>query len=324
MYPEGKMDIKSIERFLRNSAYSATTIKNYRYCLRRLAAYLMVKGLEWEDVGPDVLLDFLDRTGWGEHMRSQAHTAARAIVAFYHGSAHPLFELPVKKPKPKPQRTMNEKEVVRLLASIDREKPQGVRNLAMAAVMLDTGIRAAEVCRFELKHLDLEDRSFRVKTKGGLYRTKVISEVTAVFLADWLEMRPRYARKGVTKVFVGIGGSTPGDRLTTSGLRNIFRRMGQVAKVAGLSPHVMRRTLATLSTIYGAPAVVLQKAGGWEDIRTMSVYTQAVPERSIEEYLPTTRLLGVAPDEPERSLKLDVAAAFGGDPAFDWVLPDGL
>lgn len=309
-----KMDIKKIEKFLRNTGYSPSTITQYRWLLHRVGAYLHVLETDWKDIEPDMMIRFLKRQGWGDNMRAQALQAVRAMIGFYYGNEHPIFDLPVRKPKPKPQRTLNETEVRQLIKSIDRARPHGVRNLAMVSVMLDTGIRASEVCSFELKHLDLEGRTFRVVTKGGSFKTKVFSNHSAERLTDWLEIRGKYALNGVNTVFIGIGGNLPGTELTTSGLRNIFKRMGRVAKIRGLSPHVLRRTFATLSTIYGAPAVVLQKAGGWTDIKTMAVYTQAVPTRTIEQYLPTTHLA----DEPEEGLKLDKEDTDMGFTDFDW------
>ena len=286
-----KMDIRKIEKFLRESAYSPTTITAYRYALHRIGAFLAVRGREWEDLGPELMIEFLDRQDWGVAMRSQVQQAARALISHFYGKDHPIFDLPLKKAKPKPQKTLSEAEFLRLLDSIDVSRPQGLRNYAMLVVMLDTGIRSAEVCRLELKHLSLEDRSFRVKTKGGAFRTKIYSDLTSAILAEWLDIRRDHARPGVGNVFIGIRGTTPGENLTPSGLRTIFRKMGKKAGIEPFSPHVMRRTFATLATIYGAPAVVLQKAGGWSDIGTMSIYTQAVPTRTIESYLPTARLL---------------------------------
>lgn len=308
-----KMDIQKIEKFLRNSAYSPQTIIQYRWHLRRIGAFLTVLEKDWFDLDPELITRFMQRQAWGDNMRAQSLQSARAMVGFYYGNDHPLFELPVRKPKPKPQRTLNEAEVRNLFRSLDRNRPHGIRNYAMVAVMLDTGIRATEVCNFELKHLDMEDRSFRIRTKGGSFRTKVFSDYTAEYLRNWLEIRSRHALPGVDTVFVGIGGNLPGTEMTTSGLRNIFKRIGKKANIRGLSPHVLRRTFATLSTIYGAPAVVLQKAGGWSDIKTMSIYTQAVPTRTIEQYLVTTHIA-----EQERGIKLDEEGGRGEDSIFDW------
>ena len=298
MYPViNPMYEKKINTFLRNSSYSFNTEKSYRWILKHLARWMSKYQYDMVDLTPDLALDFLDSREWAGSMRAMALTAIRAYAKFYYGREHPIFDLPVKKPKPRPQRTLNEKEVLKLLESIDVSKPVGVRNFAIATVMLDTGIRAAEVCNMRMEHLDIDERSFKVVVKGGKFKAKVFSEVAAGYLEDWLVMRREYAGPGVKNVFCGIGGLTPGQPLTTSGLRNIFRKMGSNAGLASLSPHVMRRTFATLATIYGAPAVVLQKAGGWEDIKTMSIYTQAVPTRTIEAYLPTQKLLGVKPDD---------------------------
>lgn len=292
MYPVINMrNLKLIDQFLRNSAYSPKTIKSYRWLLLRWAEYLRKSGMEFKDITPEMALEFLDDQGWGISLRAQALQALRGVISYHYGKAHPIFELAIKKPKPRLQKTLTEHELGKLLRAIDISKPQGVRNLAIVTLMLDTGIRSSELCRLDMRRLRLDERSFNVVVKGGYDSIKVYSEIAARCLSDWLSIRGQWAQPHVHKVFVGVGGLTPGHRLTDGGLRRIYRNMGDKAGIEGMSPHVMRRTFATLATVYGAPGVVLQKAGGWKDPKTMAIYTQAVPDRTIESYFPTERVL---------------------------------
>jgi integrase len=91
-------------------------------------------------------------------------------------------------------------------------------------------------------------------------------------------------------VFVGVGGSKPGQRLTTSGLRVIVRKWGDGAGLGQISPHVFRRTFATLATIGGAPSRMVQLAGRWSRIEEVERYTRALTLDRFYDYLPSTML----------------------------------
>lgn len=319
MYPVINMrNQKLIEQFLRNSVYSKTTIRSYRWHLHRWGNYLRLLGKDFEEVTPELALAYLDTQEWGASIRAQSLQALRAVISYHYGKDHAIYELPVKKPKPTPQKTLTEKELAKMIRTIDMSEPQGVRNLAIIAIMMDTGIRNAETCRLDLRHISMDDRTFNVIVKGGDNATKIFSEIASDCLSAWLAIRSAHAAPGVHNVFVSIGGLTPGNRLTSSGLRMLYRVMGNHAGIDGMSPHVMRRTFATLTTIYGAPSEVLRRAGGWKDPRTMARYTQAVPDRTIESYFPSKRLLGgekkeVDPWGSQLDSNVDIAGFFFND-----------
>jgi len=58
-----------------------------------------------------------------------------------------------------------------------------------------------------------------------------------------------------------------------------------------LSPHDLRRSFATLSTLFGAPSRVVQVAGRWSTIEMVERYTREIDQSAIEPYLPVSKLL---------------------------------
>ena len=112
----------------------------------------------------------------------------------------------VHRPDPGPQRTLDAKEVKTLVASIDTTTKAGSRDLPMVLLMLDTGLRAAEVCGLLVKHLEIPNRRLWVEGKGGKWREAIYSERTAVYLEDWLSTRAQVARPDNPTVYCGMGG----------------------------------------------------------------------------------------------------------------------
>ena len=113
-----------------------------------------------------------------------------------------------------------------------------------------------------------------VVSKGGDENWGFFGKATTRRLRAWLQVRE--AAKGVGTLFVSLGGNTRGRPLTTSGLRNILRRLGEAAGIEGVSPHTFRRAFACISTEAGTPSRVLQDLGRWADIRMVERYTQAL------------------------------------------------
>jgi integrase len=196
----------------------------------------------------------------------------------------------VKRVDSGPQRTLTKEQVDQLLNSLNTETLSGIRNKAMLLLMLDTGLRANEVCSLQLKRLNLEERTLQVKIKGGDWGEGVFTETTAGWLDLWLKLRDRVAETRTGTVFVSIKGTRPGTSITRDGLRSIFRRMGKKAGLGLISPHDMRRTFATLSIRNGAPTRLVQIAGRWKNIREVERYTRALTASDIDPYSPVNNL----------------------------------
>jgi integrase/recombinase XerD len=169
-----------------------------------------------------------------------------------------------------------------LLASFDRSTVKGCRDLALAAIFLDTGLRLAEVCHLRTADVDLSARTLQVVVKGGQWGVGVFSPQTAQYVSDWLAVRPA----GVETLFVS---TRTGRALTREGLQTTVKRWGQVIGIK-LSPHDFRRTFATLSTIFGAPSRVIQAAGRWSSLEMVEHYTAGIQADEIRAYLPMSKL----------------------------------
>lgn len=238
----------------------------YSHCL----AYLAHK--KQSGVGPNALR----RVVW----------ALRCWLEFELGPDHPAAVLAPPRAPRRRQRVLSAEQLARVMASCDTSTPLGVRDLALLAVLADTGLRSAEVCRLRLDRVDLEGQLVTVTVKGGDDGLGVYSPSTARYLARWLEVREPIAR--CLQVFCNLHHGTP---LTTSGLRVIMRRIARAAGIPALSPHDLRRTMATLATLAGAPTRVTQVGGRWSSVAMVEVYTQALAVDAFRRYSPVESAL---------------------------------
>ena len=257
---------------------SRATQAGYSWEMRQLIRRIPDKGLD--DYRADDLLAYLAlrRATCGDAAIKRAVNALRSFFAFCLKERSPAAELSAPRPKKRLQRTLSLEQSFAVLAACDTSSPIGVRDVALMTLMLDSGIRAAEVCRLAIDKLDLGRRVFCMIVKGGHEASGIFGPETASFAARWLAVREGLAAPGVSTVFVGIGGLTPGRPLTTDGLRRIFHRVGRAAGLAHFSPHDLRRTFATTMTLLKAPSRLAQLWGRWGNLQEFERYTQALLE----------------------------------------------
>lgn len=269
----------------RQEGKSPTTVRHYRWHLNRLVRWLGFReAVELAHVTRSLL------RMWGADLREvwapatikQATCAARSFFAWCTEEGwleeNPALALRVPPVPRRVQRTLSDEEVRAMLRACD-DSPKGRRDAALVSLLLDSGLRASEVCRLAVEDLDLEEGLLVVQIKGGDQGVGYFGDATVRRLRRWLAVRP--SEDGVRAVFVSLGGNTPGRPVTVSGLRLILRRLGEQAGVEGVSTHAFRRSFAVIATQAGAPSRLVQQLGRWSDIEMVEHYTQGLEARRL-------------------------------------------
>lgn len=269
---------------------SARTVEGYTWEVGRLAAAF--PGRSPCDFKATDLTRYLSdrRLTCGAAALKRSVAAFRSFFGWVQGKRSAARGLPWPQVRGRAHRTLSETQVSALLASFDSSSVLGVRDLAMCALLLESGLRAAEVCRLRVSDVDLGALTFRVVVKGGEERAGAFSSNTRDYLARWLAARR--AAPGVESVFVSVGGLKPGHSLTTGGLRAVFRHWGKRAEIGALSPHDLRRTFAVLLLRAGCPTRVVQVAGRWAHVAQVETYSRALLAGEALKWSPVARLAG--------------------------------
>lgn len=273
---------------------SEATVAGYRWELQRLAA-------AFPKLGPfDYRLSDLNRfqaerrlSGIGDQARKRSVAAQRSFFRYICGRKSPAAALPAPKVKRRAQRVLDWDQAGAVLATCETTTAKGLRDLALLCLLIESGLRAAEVCRLEVAKLDLTRRRLSVVTKGGHEGVGAFDALTAEYLAGWLQARAAIALPDCRTVFCSVGGLTRGGPLTPRGLRQLLAGIGKAAGLpAGLSPHDLRRSCATLKTRLGAPSRVVQVGGRWANLREVERYTATISLDDFAGYSPVGHLLG--------------------------------
>lgn len=228
---------------------------------------------------------------WAASTVKQAVAAVRSFVNFLEDvrlvrkkqRKKLLKALPLPKVKKNEQRTLSMGEILAMLAVCDLAKPKGARDAALIGLLIDSGLRAAEIRRLKLDDVEFQVQitpevvvnRLTVVIKGNERRAGYFSERTAAHLSAWLKVRDKVAAPGVEEIFVSAGGITRGQKLSEDGLKVILRKLGDQAGVKHCSPHAFRRGFACLLMLAGANHRTIMELGRWDDLEMVILYTRA-------------------------------------------------
>ena len=94
-----------------------------------------------------------------------------------------------------PRDFMTDDEVKRLIKSLDKSVFHEYRDLLVALLMLDCGMRLGETLSIEMRQVNMMERSILLpadKTKGRKERQVYFAQKTAVELRRWMQYKDRY------------------------------------------------------------------------------------------------------------------------------------
>ena len=135
-------------------------------------------------------------------------------------------------------------ERITLMQTTARDRtPAGVRDAAILAMLIATGMRRAELCALRTSDVDLQSGKLRVLGKGDKERTAYLRNGALRYLRDWLAVRG----DGAGPIFCRInkaGRIFPEGALSTTAMHKIITKRAAEAGLSDITPHDFRRTYA--------------------------------------------------------------------------------
>jgi integrase/recombinase XerC/integrase/recombinase XerD len=178
------------------------------------------------------------------------------------------------------------------LLSAARRSKHPRRDVAIVMLLLDTGIRATELCELKRSNVDFDERQIRVLGKGNKFRRVPFSAKTRRAIIDYLHDEPR--EEGEV-LFYSERGTQAGEALTRSGLGQLIERLGLAAGVKAVrcSPHTFRHTFAVEFLRGGGQTLSLQEMLGHEALDMVKRYVrlaQSDIQQQHQKFSPVDRL----------------------------------
>lgn len=279
---------------------SANTVQAYAKDLALFAEFCESKNvLDVKSVGRSLILDFMAarRAGWRGESADPAKgglansTVTRNLVAvrnlfrYLQGEGiieqdpAELIELP-KAARALPK-TLSFEQVEALLDAPNLDKPTGVRDKAMLAVIYATGVRVSELVRMKERLVNIDGGFVRVVGKGDKERMVPFGPVAGDLVERYLVGARGALLKGrrCAELFVTARGAA----MTR---HNFWHAIKKYAMQAGIktdvSPHTLRHSFATHLVENGADLRIVQEMLGHADISTTEIYTHVNKARLMQ------------------------------------------
>src|SRR6187399_23089 len=151
---------------------------------------------------------------------------------------------------------MSPDETRRLLAVVDNLKVRTLLGLGYGC-----GLRAGEVVRLKVKHIDRAQKIIRVEqSKGRKDRNVMLSPETFDLLRQWWKTRPRSfdSTTPIEERWL-FPGQRPGKPMTTRQLNRLFHEAADAAGIRkGVTPHALRHSFANHLLERGTDIRVIQ------------------------------------------------------------------
>jgi integrase/recombinase XerD len=177
----------------------------------------------------------------------------------------------IREPQKIPQ-VMSPDETRRLLAVASSLKVRLLLSLGYGC-----GLRAGEVVRLKVKHIDSAQKIIRIEqSKGRKDRNVMLSPETLGLLREWWKARPTRWDAGVPSEERWLfPGRRPGKPMTTRQLSRLFHEAADAAGIKkSVTLHALRHSFATHLLERGTDIRIIQALLGHDKLDTTARYTR--------------------------------------------------
>lgn len=273
-----------LERFLQEQDVKPSSRYTYRRMLRAFLRWAQQEGLAWQACGREELLRYkthLLARGLSELTVSGYLTVVRRLYNWAETSGlAPDAARSIKSPRRRPgfrKDPLQVEQIRALLAGIDRESLQGIRDFALVNLLLRTGLRTIEICRSNIADIGFRgsERVLFVQGKGRDAKDAfvVLTPASWAPLERWLQERK--TDPVGAPLFISLSNRNHGSRLSTRMIswlvKHYLRKAGYDSR--RLSAHSLRHTAG----------VQVLKAGG--DLYTTQLFMRHSNPATTELYL---------------------------------------
>lgn len=291
---------EAVETYLYSvAALSGQTLRLYRRALHMFQDFCESQGLSLEQVTPKVFRAFAEALSLRISPRSKLPLESKTIQLYtravkifiswvteyddYLGCVKPgsLRAMRVPRCEKKIMSVLDYEEIKLLYDACKKNERRYIidRDKAILSVLLDSGLRASELCTLKLKDVHLQEMRIKVSGKGRKQREIPIGVKTRLDLHTFISRHRRGVRPD-EYVFLSYK-RNPLSQTTLDEIIERLKLLAGIEKEGG--SHMFRRTYATLFMENGGDIYDLRDLMGHSHISTTEGYVQEANKRRIQQ-----------------------------------------